>query len=238
VLARVLEVVTHKPLARLIRDDVLRPGGLTQTRSFTTAEIPAPVLHTFTSERRQVLGIRPTTPFYEESTYWNPSWTSATGSVETSTITDLTKTADLLGNGRLLSPASHRVQITPALTGFGHTSPTCPACALNTVKRSYGLGVILRRDWITTTKQFAGSDATIADLRFKRSRSRSKRPTGQRRLMPTEATPTPVCRWSPSSPGSWRRPRRSDETHFLLRTHLGTGRAHSPLRRRDASHRL
>jgi D-alanyl-D-alanine carboxypeptidase len=56
------------------------------------------------------------------------------------------------------------VQITPALTGFGHTSPTCPACAPNTVKRSYGLGVILRRDWITTTKQFAGSDATIADL--------------------------------------------------------------------------
>ena len=45
------------------------------TASSFTPEIPPPVLHAFTSERREALKIPSGTPFYEESTYWNPSWT-------------------------------------------------------------------------------------------------------------------------------------------------------------------
>jgi hypothetical protein len=80
------------------------------------------------------------------------------------TITHLTKTAEMLGSGSLISPAAHRAQIDPLLIGFGHTTPTCAACGPNTVDRSYGLGVILRHRWVTISKSFAGSDASIADL--------------------------------------------------------------------------
>src|SRR3712207_7143694 len=46
---------------------------------------------------RQALGIPPGTPFLEESTYWNPSWTFAKGAIQTTDIVDLTTTAAAVG---------------------------------------------------------------------------------------------------------------------------------------------
>ena len=61
-------------------DDTTDPG---------TPAIPEPALHAFTSERRSQLGIPAATPFYEESTYWNPSWTITHGAIQTSNIFDV-----------------------------------------------------------------------------------------------------------------------------------------------------
>src|SRR5690349_22522437 len=82
-LGRALEKATGKDMPTLLQDKVLRPLGLTNTANSFTPEIPVPVLHAFTSERRAALNIPSGTPFYEKSTYWNPSWKITDGAIQT-----------------------------------------------------------------------------------------------------------------------------------------------------------
>jgi CubicO group peptidase (beta-lactamase class C family) len=86
ILGQVIEQVTHMPLAQAMRQYVLDPMELKQTQSFSTPQIPEPVLHTFSSERRAELHVPAEIPFYEESTFWNPSWTTAEGAIQTTDI--------------------------------------------------------------------------------------------------------------------------------------------------------
>ena len=88
------------------------------------------------------------TRFYEESTYWNPSWTLAHGAIQTTDIVDLTTTAVAVGEGTLLSPESHREQIEPKLLGFGTPVAGCPRCHTLDETYSYGLGAVLSGSWI------------------------------------------------------------------------------------------
>ena len=48
-----------------------------------------------------------------------------------------------IGEGTLLSPASHAAQIAPDLLGFGSPLEGCPACRTLDEAYSYGLGVVL-----------------------------------------------------------------------------------------------
>ena len=137
---------------------------LKQTQWSATPQIPEPVLHTFSSERREVLGIPARTPFYEDSTFWNPSWTAPAGAVQTTDIADLTTSIRAIGSGKLLSTESHRAQVDPNLVGFGHSTPGCSACHENTTRHSFGLGVILHGPWITGNKFYAGSGAVVGYL--------------------------------------------------------------------------
>jgi len=50
--------IAGMPLVDAIRQYVLEPMGLKQTGALTTPEIPQPVLHAFSSERREVLGVK------------------------------------------------------------------------------------------------------------------------------------------------------------------------------------
>ena len=68
-LGKALEKATGKDMPTLLEDKVLRPLGLNNTANSFTPQIPAPVLHAFTGERRAALQIPGGTPFYEESTY-------------------------------------------------------------------------------------------------------------------------------------------------------------------------
>jgi CubicO group peptidase (beta-lactamase class C family) len=164
ILGRVLEKIACMPLAEAMRKYIFGPMDLKQTESFDTPKIPSPVLHGFSSERRADLLIPPSSPFYEESTFWNPSWTTAEGAVQTTDITDMSKTMEAVGTGAVLSPASWAAQVNPNLVGFGHRDPNCPACDSNTVAHNYGLGVVNLGPWITQTKNFAGSGATTGYL--------------------------------------------------------------------------
>ncbi|HUA96054.1 MAG TPA: hypothetical protein VMB82_11080, partial [Acidimicrobiales bacterium] len=130
------------------------------------ASIPSPVLHAFTSERRVALGIPAGTTFYEESTYWNPSWTLAPGSVETTNIYDLAATAAGIGSGKLLSKSSYQAQTGPNLLGFGTNVPNCTAlaCAKQTNAYNYGLGIVRSGSWLYQNPLFAGYGATEAYL--------------------------------------------------------------------------
>jgi CubicO group peptidase (beta-lactamase class C family) len=164
ILGRVLEKIAGAPLADVIRHDVLEPMGLKQTGALPTPVIPPPVLHGFSSERREVLGIKPGVPFYEEATFWNPSWTTIEGAVETTDISDLSLSIEAVAAGKLLSPASSAAQIVPSLIGFGHAQADCAACQANTAAFNYGLGVIITGPWITQTLGFAGASGAVGYL--------------------------------------------------------------------------
>ena len=141
---------------------------LKQTQSFNAPQIPAPVLHTFSSMRRGDLRVPAGVPFYEESTFWNPSWTTAEGAVQTTDITDMTKTMVAVGTGKILSKPSWGAQVAPNLVGVGHADPNCPVCRQNTTAFNYGLGVVNLGPWIAQSKSFAGCDAMVGYLTSKK----------------------------------------------------------------------
>jgi CubicO group peptidase (beta-lactamase class C family) len=164
ILGQALERITGQPLDAALQEQVLGPMGLRNTVNSETAAIPEPVLHAFSSERREVLGIPAGVRFYEESTFWNPSWTFAKGAVQTTDIVDMTTTAQAVGEGTLLSPESHQEQIAPKLLGFGTPVAGCPACHTLDTTYSYGLGVVISGDWILQNPLFGGYGAVAAYL--------------------------------------------------------------------------
>lgn len=144
ILGQVLEKATGRPLEDLIREGVLDPLSLADTRSEETAIIQEPVLHSFDAERGR----------YEESTYWDPSWTLASGAIMTSNIPDILKSATAIGTGTLLSLESHALQLAPLTAKFKPWSETS----------YYGFGVFLINGWIVQNPSFAGYAATMAYL--------------------------------------------------------------------------
>jgi CubicO group peptidase (beta-lactamase class C family) len=167
ILGLALEKITKLPLNVALSRMVLRPLGLRNTVASQTAEIPPPVLHAFTPERKSFLGIPPSRPFNEDSTFWNPSWTLADGAVETTDITDLTRTAIGIGSGRLLTRRSYRQQIDPHL-GFGYPQPGCERCTKLTRAYGYGIGVVRNGSWILQNPMFGGYAAIESYLPSKR----------------------------------------------------------------------
>ena len=164
ILGQALEKITGEPLEVALQEKVLGPMGLRNTVAWSTPEISEPVLHAFTAERRPALGIPTGTRFYEESTFWNPSWTLAEGAIQTTDIVDMTTTAVAVGEGTLLSPASHQAQIAPDLLGFGTPVAGCPNCHTLDETYNYGLGVVRSGDWILQNPLFAGCGAVMAYL--------------------------------------------------------------------------
>ncbi|MGW4703344.1 serine hydrolase domain-containing protein [Streptomyces sp. NPDC004285] len=159
-LVEALEKITGTRIDRLVRERVTGPLGLRNTRNNFTPDIPRPVLHAFTSDRG----------LYEESTFWNPSWTTAPGAVITTDICDLATSARAIGSGELLSPRSYRTLLNPGTVGLGGASPTCPAsiCLKQTEAKHFGLGVIVVNGWVLQNPSFSGYAAIQAYLPSKR----------------------------------------------------------------------
>ncbi|MFG2873618.1 serine hydrolase domain-containing protein [Streptomyces sp. NPDC048337] len=155
-LGAALEKIGGLPLDRLLKERVMDPLGLSQTSNQYTPQIPDPVLHAFTSERGT----------YEESTFWNPSWTTTPGAVLVQNICDLDQSARATGTGELLSEKSFRTQIDPGTVGLGRATPSCPAtvCLTNTAAAHFGLGVLVVNGWILTNPSFSGYAAVAAYL--------------------------------------------------------------------------
>ncbi|MFE4638551.1 serine hydrolase domain-containing protein [Streptomyces sp. NPDC056773] len=156
-LGQALEKISGLPLDRLLKERVYEPLGLTRTSNQNTPQIPEPVLHAFTSERGN----------YEESTFWNPSWTTTPGAVLVQDICDLDRSARGIGTGELLSAKSFKTQLDPGTIGLGHPTASCPdsVCLLtNTAAHHFGLGVIVVDDWILTNPSFSGYAAIQAYL--------------------------------------------------------------------------
>lgn len=164
ILGLVLEKVTGKSLADALQEQVLDPLGLKNTKPNLTAEIPQPVLHAFSSERRGFFNIPADQQFYEESTYWNPSWTIAHGAIQTSNIYDLEKSAVAVGTGELLSPESYKLMTTTDLRGKTTSIPGCVNCRPLDEFQTYGLGLWISGDWLYQNPLFYGYAAVNAYL--------------------------------------------------------------------------
>jgi CubicO group peptidase (beta-lactamase class C family) len=164
ILGLALEKITGRPMAASLRDEVLGPLGLSNTTDPGTPAIPEPVLHAYTSERRQFLGVPAGTPFYEDSTYWNPSWTITRGAIQSTTIEDLSTTAVGIGSGKLLSPQSYEAMISRDLIGKTTAVPDCTTCFPQSVGYTYGLGIVSTGNWVMQNPLFAGEAGAFAYL--------------------------------------------------------------------------
>jgi CubicO group peptidase (beta-lactamase class C family) len=167
-LGKALEAATGEDMPKLLEERVLRPLGLTNTANSFTPEIPAPVLHAFTSERRAALKIPTSTPFYEESTYWNPSWTITHGAIQTTNIYDMEASAVGIGSGKLLSKESYDTMVSTDLRGKARALPGCTTCGeLNDVF-TYGMGIVISGHWLLQNPLFAGEAGVAAYLPSKK----------------------------------------------------------------------
>ena len=154
-LGQVLEEATGQSLEDLIAEYVLDPLDLDDIVANQGPAIPEPAVHAFTAER----GV------WEDSTYWNPSWTIADGAVETTTISDMASSFDaIVGRGEVLDEASWQAMIDPVLIGFGEPLDGCRSCHTMDENYSYGLGVVLSGDWVKQTPSFGGYASAVVTL--------------------------------------------------------------------------
>jgi CubicO group peptidase (beta-lactamase class C family) len=159
-----LEKATDQEMPKLLSEKVLRPLGLTNTVNSLTPEIPAPALHAFSSERRAFLKIPAGAPFYEESTFWDPSWTITHGAIQTTNIYDMEATAVGIGSGRLLSPESYQKMVSTDLRGKTRKQPGCTTCLKQDEGYTYGLGIVISGNWLLQNPLFSGYAAAEAYL--------------------------------------------------------------------------
>ncbi len=153
-LGAALERITGTRLDHLLEQRIFEPLGMRQTVNNFTPDIPTPVLHAFTASRGT----------YEESTFWNPSWTTAPGAVLTSDVCDLTRSIEAVGTGALLSPESFRTQLNPGTVGLPGPVHGCPqdVCLPQTEAQHFGLGVIVDKGWVLSNPSFSGYAAIEA----------------------------------------------------------------------------
>jgi CubicO group peptidase (beta-lactamase class C family) len=160
ILGKVVEEATGEQLDVLMQREVLDPLGLTETANSFTAEIPEPILHAYSSERRDALAVKPGTHFLEESTFWSPTWTTARGTIQTTTIVDMAASMEAVGAGTLLSAESHAAQFDRSLVGFGAPLDGCNSCHTLTEDLVYGLGVWMIGPWTMQNPLFYGYSGT------------------------------------------------------------------------------
>lgn len=143
ILGEVLKQVGGQSMAAMLDENLIRPLDLQETKYITTPQIPSPVLHAFTAERGT----------YEESTFWNPSWTSHTG-LMISTLGDLGVLANAIGTGVMLSPKSRKELTAPTTVGLGINKPNL----------YYAMGIGVMNGWLVQNPKFGGYNVIFAHL--------------------------------------------------------------------------
>ncbi|MDJ0453634.1 serine hydrolase domain-containing protein [Gordonia amicalis] len=164
ILGLALQKITDKPVEDLLRERISEPLGLTNTVSNLTATIPEPTLHAYSSERRGILNLPPDTPFYEETTGWNPSWSITHGAIQTSNIYDVEATGRKLFAGETLSKEGYETMISTRLRGIARPLSGCATCREMNERYTYGMGVVLAREWIVQNPLFNGYAAVVGYL--------------------------------------------------------------------------
>jgi D-alanyl-D-alanine carboxypeptidase len=154
ILGEAITAVTGKPLDELIRERIVEPLGMDGTESHRTAEIPEAVPHAYSAERGT----------YEESTFWNPSWTIAEGAAMTTDIRDLATSTSAIGPGELASSASREEQIAPSSVGLDVPTDTCSesVCHEQRPTAYFGIGTVVLG---------GGSDRTLSSTALAPSRN-------------------------------------------------------------------
>ncbi|MBA2710670.1 MAG: beta-lactamase family protein [Tatlockia sp.] len=142
-LGNILSQIANKPLGELLQSNILTPLGMKETRFDLTAEIPSPVLHSFSDVRT----------IYEDATYWSPSWTSSSGSM-VSTINDLGKWANAWLKGSLVTPESTKQLRATDTVGKGSNKPNL----------YFAMGFGVANHWLMQNPSFGGYSGIFAVL--------------------------------------------------------------------------
>ncbi|MGW4893318.1 serine hydrolase domain-containing protein [Kitasatospora sp. NPDC004240] len=140
-LGLVIEKVTGRDLASVIRDRVTGPGRLRHTFLPAGAEFPHPHPHGYTDQTLSGATA--------DATDWNPSWGWAAGAM-ISDLHDLRHWAEDLATGTLLSPATQAERLRTLPTGFPGTS--------------YGLGIFDSNGWIGHNGSIPGYETVTVYL--------------------------------------------------------------------------
>ena len=172
ILAKVIEKITGRPAAKLLRRRVLRPLGMGETAISGLPAIPPPVLHAYTVDRGP----------YEDSTFWSPSWTFAKSLIMTGTIGDVIRSAKAVGTGALISRRAALERIAPTTAGLPGFSRSL----------YFGLGIVVVNTWQIQNPELNGYTAIMAYLPSRRialalAVTRGKRPP------PPERTTASAC---------------------------------------------
>jgi D-alanyl-D-alanine carboxypeptidase len=142
-LGRIIERVTRKPLAQVMRSMLFRPLGMNASSYPTSNSLPKPFLNGYTIQGSMLGNVL-------DSTNWSP--TSAAGAGQAiSTVPDLLKWARDVGTGALLKPATQRQRLRPN-----------PASRAG--KRVYLFGLGLDNGWLSHQGQIPGYNTEIAYL--------------------------------------------------------------------------
>ncbi|CDZ76288.1 D-alanyl-D-alanine carboxypeptidase precursor [Legionella massiliensis] len=142
-LGAILSQAGKKPLKGLLHSYILKPLAMRGTEFNLTATMLSPTLHSFSQDR----GV------YEDATFWDPSWTAASGAVN-STIDDLGRWAEAWMQGNLLSAESTQKLRAPDTVGKGK----------NREDRYFAMGFAVVNHWLIQNPRFGGYSGFFAVL--------------------------------------------------------------------------
>lgn len=142
-LGTVIEETTGEELPDLFAERIFAPVGMDDSVVVTTNVLADPAFHAYTSERG----------FYEDSTYWNPTWALNSGNMN-ATVADIGRWARALGRGDLLDEEAHEEQLGPATVGLGPL----------TEERYFAFGIGVVGDWLVANPSLQGYSGLMAYL--------------------------------------------------------------------------
>lgn len=140
ILGLILEKIHAKTVEELFEERIFGPLALTDTVYTHGPALNPPVLNAFTTER----------DVFENSTFWNPSWTSFSGSIA-STLEDAATIIRAIGTASVITPDSFAEMIAPTTVGLGR----------NSEERFYAMGIGVFGDWLMQNPNFGGYQGII-----------------------------------------------------------------------------
>ncbi|MBZ3906677.1 serine hydrolase domain-containing protein [Streptomyces griseiscabiei] len=140
-LGLVIEKVTGRRLADVIRERVLRPARLRHTLFPKGREFPVPHPRGYTNQTLSGA--------VEDATDWNPSWAWAAGAM-ISDLRDLRRWAEVVATGTLLDPGTQEERLKMLPTGFPGTD--------------YGLGILDSGGWVGHNGSIPGYETVTVYL--------------------------------------------------------------------------
>jgi len=135
-----------KPLDEVLTERILEPFDMSSTVILDTADIPQPLLHTFSDERGQ----------YEETTGWSAAWGVPAGAAMATTVCDMAKGGRAVGSGERISEDAYETYVNPGTVDVGERTEECPSCIPQTDELHFGLGIVVMGDWLVQTPLFTG----------------------------------------------------------------------------------
>lgn len=142
-LGQIAEKLTGKPIARLMRERIFAPLGMTETSYPYTTALPKPYWNGYTNQNFVGTEIH-------DSTHWSPTFFSSAGQI-VSTLGDLKVYARAIGTGSLIGKAAQRQRLQP--------NPASVAAG-----REYDFAIGRDHGWITHSGEVPGYNTQFGYL--------------------------------------------------------------------------